>query len=194
MKTKISYTSPFLIPHTLPHAEGGDSPEIFGDYVIETAEGLSLRSNCGATTFTSYTHTEEGWVVRGEGDYDGAHGAINAVWGVEFPPCEFGEVESSWGHFPTMESYELERRRRRLINGACAVTLDGLDALRRIQLAVTCAIRDGKIDGDAASLGAALAELSSAVGPATIPITQKDCEALCVALGFQPNAPTKTKP
>jgi hypothetical protein len=187
MTTTIYYSQSFFVPAALPHAENEESSDIFGDSITETQEGLVLRSNCGATVFREFTPVEGGWEVRGNAEYDGATCAINAVWGVEFPPCEFGAVESSWGYFPTMAEYELERARRRAIKGADAATVAGVDALRRVRWAVKCAVRDCVITADGGPIRAALSDLAAAIGASAAPCTEEDIEAIIVALGFAGN-------
>lgn len=187
MQTHINYTREFSIPKKLPHAliEEEES-DIFDDNIRVINGELLLSSRCGETRFRDFRDEGEYFVIPAGAcaQYRGAYAAVNAVWGIEFPPCEFGSVESSWGIFPTMEGYRLERKRRDAIHGADAATIAGLQALRKIQWAVTCAIRDGFIDEAGTSLRSVLAELADAVAPGMV--TAEDCDALCASLGFRP--------
>ena len=113
MKTTITFSKEFAIPRSLPHAYGqeADSSDIFDDSVAVVDGKLVLQSKCGSTTFLQWEETEDAFLIPASiSQYEGAYSALNAVWGIDFPPCEIGEVESSLGNFATIEGYEVARR------------------------------------------------------------------------------------
>lgn len=127
MKTTLKFMQEFRIPKILPHA--GPRPDeceeewsnFCYDYVAAGPEGsLELTSNCGTTTFPNGTWSEgdDAFTISAEttAHYDGAYAAINAVWGIDFPECGIGAVESTYGNFPSVEEYEAARLFHQMMN------------------------------------------------------------------------------
>ena len=112
MKTTIKYSESFSITKNLPHQFGAGESEIFGDSITIDGKNLVLWSRCGTTTFRQWEETSDSYIIPagGWGDYNGAYSAMNAVVGIEFPKCTFGEIQSNYGTFKTLKGYQLARR------------------------------------------------------------------------------------
>jgi hypothetical protein len=123
MKASIVYSRGFRIPKVLPHCsprdndEGENQDNIFNDEVFVhqvpgSGQVLRLMSRCGCTDFRDWDEEEnEHFYIYGDcwAKYDGARGALNAVWGIEFPECTVTDIESSLGKFDTLEDYDYAR-------------------------------------------------------------------------------------
>ena len=113
MKAKIVYSTEFIIPKILPHAElaSAGNEEIFGDSVDYSNMGITLKSNHGETHFWNYRVEQDYFVIPADtmATYKGARRALNAVWGIEFPECVVTNVESTIGRFETLEDYDRAR-------------------------------------------------------------------------------------
>jgi hypothetical protein len=136
MKTVITFVRGFSIPKELPHAFDFSGSPIFCDTVKVVAGKLILTSICGMTTFHSWSETEDAYIIPAgaTASYTGAYGALNAVTGIDFPPCEYGEIKSSYGRFQTKAGYELARRalvfaRYADLNGHAEVASREMDAI-----------------------------------------------------------------
>ncbi len=112
MKAVIRYSVEFTIPKLLPHAKCEENDNtIFRDTVGVRDGYLQLDSHCGNTRFQSWTENEDSYIIPswGYAHYDGAWGAMNAVWGITFPECKVGQIESSYGKYQTLAHYEFAR-------------------------------------------------------------------------------------
>lgn len=120
MKTTIKYLAGFSIPKVLPHAGPTDDQDqsnwnwdIFNDEVTITDQRLYLSSNRGETIFPagSWIDNSDHYTIVANtvAEYDGAYAALNSIWGIKFPECTVGEVESRYGNFPTVQDYQAAR-------------------------------------------------------------------------------------
>jgi hypothetical protein len=124
MKAHITFIGEFNIPKNLPHSspkEGVDigdwNWDIFNDEVSvfvnpETGySSLRLSSNHGVTDIWEWMEHDDYYRVpdRCRADFDGARRALNAVVGINFPACDVIHIESTIGHFKTLEDYDYAR-------------------------------------------------------------------------------------